>query len=121
VKGMVTAMTSASAPPDAEELVSSLAEDIKARAEEKEKMPEMETKESEDPQAQILQQLDPALALLEEKSPQEKNGFSTWLMAVAQATAEAGKEGGFLGIGAVRVSDKEKAALDKLSRYLGLN
>jgi hypothetical protein len=42
------------------------------------------------------------------------------LVGLAEATAEAGKEGGFLGIGAVRVSDQEKAALEQLKKTLEL-
>ena len=45
----------------------------------------------------------------------------TVLMYLAQQTAEASKEGGFLGIGAVRVSDKEQAALDELAEVLGVS
>ena len=121
MKGMLTAMLSTPAPADAQELVSSMVADIKARAENKEKMAQPEVAKDQNAQAQIFDQIGQALALLEAKAPQEKNGFSTWLMSVAQATAEAGKEGGFLGIGAVRVSDKEKTALGELSHFLGLN
>ncbi len=121
MKAMVTAIIAAPAPEEAQELVTAVAADIKARAEDKEKMPAVDTKDKEDPQLQIRNQLSEALAVLEEKAPDEKNGFCNWLMEVAQATAEAGKEGGFLGIGAVRVSDKEKAALDELRRLFGLN
>ena len=121
MKGMYEAMVSSVAPIEAEDLITALVADIKARAENKEKLPELETADDADPQAQVLEQLGQALAILEEKAPQEKEGFSVWLMGVAQATAEAGKEGGFLGIGAVRVSDKEKAALEELRRYFGLN
>jgi hypothetical protein len=42
-------------------------------------------------------------------------------MVLAQKTAEASKEGGFLGIGAVRVSGKEQAALDELAEILGVS
>ena len=42
------------------------------------------------------------------------------MLTVANATAEAGREGGFLGIGAVRVSEQEKAALETLKQALGL-
>lgn len=121
MKGMFKAMISTSAPPEAEALVASLVTDLQARSQDKEKLEQAEIEEGADPLGQMLDQIGQALAVLDEKAPQEKNGFCTWLMGVAQGTAEAGKEGGFLGIGAVRVSDKEKAALDKLSRYLGLN
>jgi hypothetical protein len=40
-------------------------------------------------------------------------------MTVAQAVAEAHKEGGFLGIGGKRVSAAEDQALDEISLALG--
>ena len=38
-----------------------------------------------------------------------------WVLRVARATAEARREGGFLGIGSVAVSDDEQSALQKIS------
>jgi len=70
---------------------------------------------------QLLEPLVSAAALVDEKGGEaEATGYKQWLMGVAEATAEAGKEGGFLGIGSVRVSDKEKAAMEEISRTLGL-
>ena len=53
-------------------------------------------------------------------TPEETNEIKEWLAKVAQATAEAAKEGGFLGIGGVLVSDQEKAALATVHDALGL-
>ena len=51
-------------------------------------------------------------ALLTQKAtPEETTEIKQWLAKVAQATAEASKEGGFLGVGGVLVSDQEKTAL----------
>ncbi|MFN8621853.1 MAG: hypothetical protein U0869_14065 [Chloroflexota bacterium] len=51
----------------------------------------------------------------------EALGFKRWLLGIATATAEAGKEDqGFLGRGGVYVNDKERAALDEISAALGL-
>jgi hypothetical protein len=36
------------------------------------------------------------------------------MVDVAQAAADAAKEGGFMGIGATRVSDREQAMLDQV-------
>ena len=41
-----------------------------------------------------------------------------WLLAAAQAAADAAKEGGFLGFHAVRVSEGEQRMLDKLREVL---
>jgi hypothetical protein len=60
-------------------------------------------------------------ALLDTKAtPEEASEIRTWLAKVAQATAEAAKEGGFLGFGGASVSDQEKAALGMLNSALSL-
>jgi hypothetical protein len=45
---------------------------------------------------------------------EEAAAFGTWLVAAAQAAAEAAKEGGFMGFHAVRVSEREQAMLDQV-------
>ena len=58
-------------------------------------------------------------AILDAKAPNDAPGFKAWLNHVAQKTAEAGNEGGFLGFGGVAVSDAEKATLIEISQALG--
>jgi Bacterial protein of unknown function (DUF937) len=52
------------------------------------------------------------------KSPAEAAAYKATILAVAQAAAEASKEGGFLGIGGTLVSKDEQAALDQLRAAL---
>jgi hypothetical protein len=59
-------------------------------------------------------------ALLGRKAPGEADGFKRWLLGSAQRAAEAAKEGGFLGIGGVQVSDAEKSALAEVAQALGV-
>jgi hypothetical protein len=60
-------------------------------------------------------------ALLAQKAtPEETAEIKQWLAKVAQATAEATKEGGFLGFGGVLVSDQEKTALTAVNSALDL-
>jgi hypothetical protein len=60
-------------------------------------------------------------ALLTQKAtPEETAEIKQWLAKVAQATAEATKEGGFLGFGGTLVSDQEKTALATVNSALGL-
>ena len=47
-------------------------------------------------------------------SPEETAAFGTWLVAAAQAAADAAKEGGFMGIGAEQVSGREQAMLEQV-------
>ena len=62
-----------------------------------------------------------ALGLVVQKSPAEADEYGKWLASLAQKTAEASKEGGFLGIGGTQVSDEENAAVKDLSSALGLS
>lgn len=121
MKGMLKAIQAQEAPHEAQELVAAVVADIVAKSQEHQKLDEPELDKHQDPKKQIMDILSADLAGLDDKATaEEKAGFCTWLMTVAQATAEAGREGGFLGIGAVRVSDKEKAALMELNTALGL-
>lgn len=54
-------------------------------------------------------------------SPEDSAAYRNLLMVVAQRTAEAAKEGGFLGIGGELVDDKERAALAELRELLRLD
>jgi hypothetical protein len=47
--------------------------------------------------------------------------FKTWLMSIAQRVAEVQKEGGVMGIGASRVSERESDVLKALAKALGLS
>jgi hypothetical protein len=47
-------------------------------------------------------------------TPEEAAAFGRWLVAAAQAAADAAKEGGFLGFRAEQVSDREAAMLDRV-------
>jgi hypothetical protein len=72
-------------------------------------------------QAAAAEILNRTAALLSQKaSPEEASEFKQWLAKVAQTTAEATKEGGFLGFGGVLVSEQEKAALATVNSALGL-
>jgi hypothetical protein len=52
------------------------------------------------------------------KSPAELSAYKATILSVAQATAEASKEGGFLGFGGTLVSKEEQAALDAIKAAL---
>ena len=47
-------------------------------------------------------------------TPEETAAFGRWLLATAQAAADAAKEGGFMGFGAKQVSEGEQAMLDQV-------
>ena len=104
--------------PTANPLVGALVADMKAGA-----RPPMPTERPQDlahAKSQALDACREVAALLRRKAPSEAEGVSQWLLGTAQRAAEAAKEGGVLGIGGVRVSDAEKAALGEVSQALGV-
>ena len=62
-----------------------------------------------------------AVGVIEAKgSPEDVEAYKRFVLSVAQAAAEAHKEGGFMGVGGKRVSEDEQAALDDIAATLGL-
>lgn len=57
--------------------------------------------------------------ILDTKAPQEAASFKAWLLSISQRAAEASSEGGFLGIGSVKVTEAERAAIADISKVLG--
>jgi hypothetical protein len=54
-------------------------------------------------------------------TPDEASAYRAWLLGIATAVAEAGREDqGFLGRGGVMVNDAERSALRELAAMLGL-
>lgn len=71
--------------------------------------------------AAALDQVSAAAALLNGKaSPAETGAYGRLLVRVAERAANAAKEGGFLGIGGVRISDKERTFIDLVSKAAGI-
>lgn len=70
------------------------------------------------PRAQILNIISGGLAAVKAHSPADATAYRNMITAVAQNTAAAAKEGGFLGIGGKQVSDEEQAALNDISAAL---
>jgi hypothetical protein len=68
--------------------------------------------------AEILKRTSDLLA--QKATPEETAEIKQWLAKTAQTTAEATKEGGFLGFGGTLVSDEEKTALATVNTTLGL-
>jgi hypothetical protein len=58
--------------------------------------------------AKCIETLRQAGAIVDTKAPGDAAAFKGWLRQISQPVAEASKEGGFLGIGGVSVSEAEK-------------
>ena len=65
------------------------------------------------------QRIRDAVALFEDKAPEEADAYRGFIVAVAERAAEATKSGDVLGIGGERVSDAESAALDEIAAAAG--
>src|SRR5687767_12975302 len=66
-----------------------------------------------------VERLREAVRLLREKgAAEDADAYGRFVLAVAQAAAEAHKEGGFAGIGGQKVSPEEQAALDEIKSVL---
>jgi hypothetical protein len=121
MQGLVRAMGEHPAPDAASDLVAAVVAELQDTQAAKEKLSLPETKSSATQADQLVHQLGLDLEVLDRKStPEETRAFKEWLLAIAMAVAQATREGGFLGVGAVRVSDKEQFALATLKRELGV-
>ena len=68
-----------------------------------------------DPREEVLEKLRGIRELVVAKATaEEAAAFGNWLVDVAQEAAEAAKEGGFMGIGAKRVSEREQTMVDRI-------
>ena len=120
-KEMMATLRAATVPPSQEELLAAVALDIQALAQQKQN-PARNFKPTSAATAgsEILDELRAVDAIVAEKAtPEETQAFRGWLVLAAQAAADAAKEGGFMGFGAVQVSEGEQAMLDQLRSALG--
>jgi hypothetical protein len=108
------------APPSREQLLSEVALDVQAMAQRREHpLKGYRPAEGADPREQLVEELGATRSLVESKAtPEESAAFGQWMVEVAQAAADAAKEGGFLGMGATQVSDREQAMLDRVRETL---
>ena len=108
---------SATNPPSREQLLTDIALDLQSMTQQRQN-PLKDFK----PQApdQIQEELRAVSDLVTSKaSAEEAAAFKQWLLATAQAAADAAKEGGFMGFGATQVSEGETKMLDQLRVTIG--
>jgi len=55
---------------------------------------------------------------VERRAPEQMADFRNWIRETARRVAEAGTEGGFLGLGGERVSERERQALADIDAVL---
>ena len=115
-KESMATLKNATNPPSREQLLAEVALEIQAMAQQRHN-PLSGFKPAKDgnPGEAVLEELQAVQAIVAAKStPDETAAFGRWLVAAAQAAADAAKEGGFMGFGAERVSEREQAMLDRV-------
>ena len=106
------------------ELLRAVASEAVSRENQEAIKPRLESfKQEKDPvalmdalQAEVVRAAD----VVSSRSAEDGSAYRKWIIYLAERTAEGSKEGGFLGISAVRVSEKETQALDQLRVALGV-
>ncbi len=87
----------------------------------KQSQPKFAKGDIETVKTQAMDEVKAASALLDQRAtPEEAAQVKQLYYDVAVATAQAAKEGDFMGIGGVRVNDAEKAALAELATILNI-
>jgi hypothetical protein len=71
-------------------------------------------------EAQSLAAIRTATALVAKKAPGDLQAFRAFVVDMAEAAANAHVEGGFGGLGGVRVTASERAAIGRVKKALGL-
>jgi hypothetical protein len=114
-------LKSATNPPSREQLLAEVALDIQSMTQDRQNpLSDFKPTQGSDPRQQMLEELRDVSAIVTSKATaEEAAAFKQWLVTAAQAAADAAKEGGFLGIGAVQVSEGEKSMLDQVRAAIG--
>jgi hypothetical protein len=101
--------------------VRAIASDVAAKAQRRENPLAGFKPDSRRAREDILDELRAVHALLQQKAtPDELADFREWLRTAAQRAALAAREGGFLGIGSQRVSDREQEMLETVGEIFGV-
>jgi hypothetical protein len=102
------------------EFVQSVAQDVAARAQRRQAPLGDFKPDRGNARQEVLAELRTVNALLQQKAtPEELAEFREWLRTAAQRAALAATEGGFLGFGGERVSEREQQMLETIGRIFG--
>lgn len=103
------------------ELLSALLKDLQDAKTVKEAQIKFDQKDLAAMKKKITDALGGAVRILDQKATAEEAAeFKNWLYDLGVKTANAAKEGGFLGFGGTRVTESEEVALQEISNILGL-
>ena len=113
---VLAAVNSAGGDP----LVDAVAADFKEQVEKRQMATPGLSRDYETLKVQCLDACRDVATLLADWPAPEAESFKRWVYQAALNSAEAAREGGFLGIGGVRVSEAETAALKDIAQALAL-
>jgi len=115
-KETMATLKTATNPPSREQLLTEVALDVQAMTQQRRNpLGEYKLTKDEKPGKQVLEELRSVMAVVAARAtPEETAALGQWLLATAQAAAEAAKDGGFMGFGAKQVSEGEQTMLDQV-------
>jgi hypothetical protein len=121
-KETIATLKSATNPPSREQLLAELALDIQSMTQQKQNpLGDYQLSDRARARQQILDELRSVNGIVASKATSEEvSAFNQWLLATAQAAADAAKEGGFMGFRAEQVSQGEKDMMDQVRSALGM-
>jgi hypothetical protein len=119
-KESMATIKSATNPPSREQLLAEVALELQALTQQRHNpLKGYKPTRGEAPGEHVLGELVAVQAMVAaHATPEEAAAFAGWLVATAQAAADAAKDGGFMGFGAQQVSAGEQAMLDRLRHAL---
>jgi hypothetical protein len=119
-KESTASLKSATNPPTREQLLADIALDIQGMTQQRQNpLSDFKPTSASLAGQQILDELRAVITIVSSKAAAEEvAAFKEWLLTIAQAAADAAKEGGFMGFGAIQVSEGEKAMLDQVRTAL---
>jgi hypothetical protein len=115
-KETMATIKTATNPPSREQLLTEVALDVQSMTQQRHNpLGEYKLTKGEQPGKQVLAELRSVMAVVAARAtPEETAALGQWLLATAQAAAEAAKDGGFMGFGAKQVSEGEQTMLDQV-------
>ncbi|MGH8950199.1 MAG: hypothetical protein ACRDX9_02130 [Acidimicrobiia bacterium] len=119
-KEAMAAMKTAAAPTTEQGLVVDLAEGLKVVLEERQNpVADLKPHAGADPREMVFEELREANRIITEKATSEEaTDYRSWVLESARKAADAAKEGGFFGMGAELVSEREQQVLARLEEML---
>jgi hypothetical protein len=119
-KESMATIKSATNPPSREQLLAEVALELQALTQQRHNpLKGYKPTQGSAPGEQVVEELRGVQGIVAaHATPDETAAFAAWLIATAQAAADAAKDGGFMGFGAKQVSDGEQAMLDRVRETL---